>query len=152
MYRTEESSELAIFHKYYHALDCITIQCCFPKDRLSSIRSFDQMPLGALNQFLKHLDDEKILMENQLKDFELRIEQEAKAYYKVNNERRMYVSEISQTSVTQEAAKKQQPDPAHATREKPAFKGNYNGPAKRKTMTKRKGEMKKGNQPSNMKH
>ncbi|KAE8627309.1 hypothetical protein XENTR_v10006935 [Xenopus tropicalis] len=67
-----------------------------PTDRLSSIRSFDQMPLGALNQFLKHLDDEKILMENQLKDFELRIEQEAKAYYKVNNERRMYVSEISQ--------------------------------------------------------
>ncbi|OCT93093.1 coiled-coil domain-containing protein 169 isoform X1 [Xenopus laevis] len=123
-----------------------------PTDRLSSIRSLDQMPVGALNQFVKHLDDEKILLENQLKNFELRIEQEAKAYYKVNNERRMYISEIAQTSVTQEAAKKQQSDPAHATREKPAFKAKYNGPAKRRTMTKRRGEMTKGSHPSNMKH
>ncbi|XP_041440431.1 coiled-coil domain-containing protein 169 isoform X2 [Xenopus laevis] len=122
------------------------------EDRLSSIRSLDQMPVGALNQFVKHLDDEKILLENQLKNFELRIEQEAKAYYKVNNERRMYISEIAQTSVTQEAAKKQQSDPAHATREKPAFKAKYNGPAKRRTMTKRRGEMTKGSHPSNMKH
>ncbi|XP_073518653.1 coiled-coil domain-containing protein 169 isoform X6 [Phyllobates terribilis] len=67
-----------------------------PTDRLSSIRSYDQMQVGALNQYLKRLEEEKILMENQLKDFELRIEQEAKAYYKVNDERRMYVSEIAQ--------------------------------------------------------
>ncbi|XP_056417900.1 coiled-coil domain-containing protein 169 isoform X2 [Hyla sarda] len=67
-----------------------------PTDRLSSIRSYDQMPVGALNQYLKRLEEENILMENQLKDFELRIEQEAKAYYKVNDERRMYISEISQ--------------------------------------------------------
>ncbi|KAM4795140.1 coiled-coil domain-containing protein 169-like [Rhinophrynus dorsalis] len=89
-----------------------------PTDRLSSIRSYDQMPVGALSQYLKHLDEEKTGLMNQLKDFELRLAQETKAYYKVNDERRMYVSEISQTSVTLEAAKKQQIDPAHTTREK----------------------------------
>ncbi|XP_066438833.1 coiled-coil domain-containing protein 169 isoform X2 [Eleutherodactylus coqui] len=70
-----------------------------PTDRLSSIRSYDQMPVGALNQYLKHLEEEKNSMENQLKDFELRIEQESKAYYKVNDERRMYFTEIAQRCI-----------------------------------------------------
>ncbi|XP_075448212.1 coiled-coil domain-containing protein 169 isoform X2 [Ascaphus truei] len=96
-----------------------------PTDRLSSIRSYDQMPMGALNQFLKRLEEEKTILENQLKDFELRIEQETKAYYKVNDERRLYISEISQTSVAQEAAKKQQIDPAHTTREKQMLKSHF---------------------------
>ncbi|CAI9591865.1 unnamed protein product, partial [Staurois parvus] len=90
-----------------------------PTDRLSSIRSYDQMPEGALNQYLKRLEDEKSLIENQLKDFELRIEQEAKAYYKVIDERRIYASEISQTSVIQDAVKKQPADAVHVTRENP---------------------------------
>ncbi|XP_072254759.1 coiled-coil domain-containing protein 169 [Pyxicephalus adspersus] len=77
---------------------------------------------GALNQYLKRLEDEKTLIENQLKDFELRIEQEAKAYYKVNDERRMYVSEISQTSALQDAVRKQPNDAAHVTRENPGNK------------------------------
>ncbi|XP_073439326.1 coiled-coil domain-containing protein 169 isoform X1 [Dendrobates tinctorius] len=109
-----------------------------PTDRLSSIRSYDQMQVGALNQYLKRLEEEKILMENQLKDFELRIEQEAKAYYKVNDERRMYVSEIAQTSAAQEAARKQPSDPAHVTREKQAHKGVYNASTKQKTISKKK--------------
>ncbi|XP_073439327.1 coiled-coil domain-containing protein 169 isoform X2 [Dendrobates tinctorius] len=108
------------------------------RDRLSSIRSYDQMQVGALNQYLKRLEEEKILMENQLKDFELRIEQEAKAYYKVNDERRMYVSEIAQTSAAQEAARKQPSDPAHVTREKQAHKGVYNASTKQKTISKKK--------------
>ncbi|XP_073518649.1 coiled-coil domain-containing protein 169 isoform X3 [Phyllobates terribilis] len=126
-----------------------------PTDRLSSIRSYDQMQVGALNQYLKRLEEEKILMENQLKDFELRIEQEAKAYYKVNDERRMYVSEIAQvgklaksavyqilicltTSAAQEAARKQPSDPAHVTREKQAQKGVYNSSTKQKMASKKK--------------
>ncbi|KAM9319856.1 coiled-coil domain-containing protein 169-like [Gastrophryne carolinensis] len=90
-----------------------------PTDRLSSIRSYEQMPVAALNQYLRRLEEEKTLMENQLKDFELRIEQETKAYYKVNDERRMYISEIAQTSDAQDAVKKQSVDPVKATREKP---------------------------------
>ncbi|XP_077154325.1 coiled-coil domain-containing protein 169 isoform X2 [Ranitomeya variabilis] len=109
-----------------------------PTDRLSSIRSYDQMQVGALNQYLKRLEEEKIIMENQLKDFELRIEQEAKAYYKVNDERRMYVSEIAQISAAQEAARKQPSDPAHVTREKQAHKGVYNSSTKKKTVSKKK--------------
>ncbi|XP_075055103.1 coiled-coil domain-containing protein 169 [Mixophyes fleayi] len=118
-----------------------------PTDRLSSIRSYDDMSviplrscasclsvnncggntqpglIGSLNQYLKHLEDEKSLMDNQLKDFELRIEQEAKAYYKINDERRMYIAEIAQTSAARDSAKKQTIYPAHVTREKQEHKG-----------------------------
>ncbi|XP_053312332.1 coiled-coil domain-containing protein 169 [Spea bombifrons] len=109
-----------------------------PTDRLSSIRSYDQMPASTLNQYLKRLDEEKALLQNQLKEFELRLEQETKAYYKVNDERRMYISEISQTSVTQEAAKKPQPDPARATRDKQMLKGNFHSTSNNKAMGKKK--------------
>ncbi|XP_077340273.1 coiled-coil domain-containing protein 169 isoform X1 [Lithobates pipiens] len=114
-----------------------------PTDRLSSIRSYDQMPEGALNQYLKRLEDEKTLIENQLKDFELRIEQEAKAYYKVNDERRMYVSEISQTSVIQDAVKKQPADAVHVTRENPSNKVMYNASVNQRMSEKKKKPIKK---------
>ncbi|XP_018409494.1 PREDICTED: coiled-coil domain-containing protein 169-like [Nanorana parkeri] len=114
-----------------------------PTDRLSSIRSYDQMPEGALNQYLKRLEDEKTLIENQLKDFELRIEQEAKAYYKVNDERRMYISEISQTSVVQDAVKKQATDAVHATRENPGNKLMYKASVNQRMSEKKKKPIKK---------
>ncbi|XP_063807903.1 coiled-coil domain-containing protein 169 isoform X3 [Pseudophryne corroboree] len=122
-----------------------------PTDRLSAVRSFEQMSVaeklgwpaqqrwqklqedGSLNQYLKRLEDEKSLMDNQLKDFELRMEQEAKAYYKINDERRMYVAEIAQTSTAQDSAKKQAAYPAHVTREKQAHKGIYNTSTSKKT-------------------
>ncbi|XP_071990524.1 coiled-coil domain-containing protein 169 [Engystomops pustulosus] len=125
-----------------------------PTDRLFAIRSYDQMPVGALNQCLKHLEEEMIIMENQLKDFELRIEQEAKAYYKVNDERRMYVSEIAQISSAQEAAKKQTSDPTHVTREKHAHKGVYKATTKQNTTSKKKDPARKAakQSPPKMKH
>ncbi|XP_069826030.1 coiled-coil domain-containing protein 169 [Dendropsophus ebraccatus] len=119
-----------------------------PTDRLSSIRSYDQMPVGHLNQYLKRLEEEKLLMENQLKDFELRIEQEAKAYYKVNDERRLYISEIAQTSAAQDAARKQPSDPPHVTREKQAHKGLYNAASKQKTAIKKKTTAQKTTKPN----
>ncbi|NXD15417.1 CC169 protein, partial [Nothocercus nigrocapillus] len=67
-----------------------------PSDKLSSVRTFDQMPVGSLKQLLKQLEEEKKSLQNQLKDYGLRLEQEAKAYHKANDERRMYLSEISQ--------------------------------------------------------
>ncbi|NWS35687.1 CC169 protein, partial [Polioptila caerulea] len=67
-----------------------------PADKLSIIRTFDKMPVGSLKRILKQLEGEKRSLWNQLKDYELRLEQEAKAYYKVNDERRMYLSEILQ--------------------------------------------------------
>ncbi|NXQ45801.1 CC169 protein, partial [Catharus fuscescens] len=65
-----------------------------PADTLSTVRTFDKMPVGSLKKTLKQLEEEKKSLRNQLKDYELRLEQEAKAYHKVNDERRMYLSEI----------------------------------------------------------
>ncbi|NWW22817.1 CC169 protein, partial [Falcunculus frontatus] len=67
-----------------------------PADKLSIVRSFDKMPVGSLKEVLKHLEEEKKSLQNQLKDYELRLEQEAKAYHRANDERRMYLSEILQ--------------------------------------------------------
>uniref|UniRef100_A0A8C5TBS2 Uncharacterized protein n=1 Tax=Malurus cyaneus samueli TaxID=2593467 RepID=A0A8C5TBS2_9PASS len=54
------------------------------------------MEITSLKEVLKHLEEEKNSLQNQLKDYELRLEQEAKAYHKANGERRMYLSEILQ--------------------------------------------------------
>ncbi|NWV59677.1 CC169 protein, partial [Malurus elegans] len=67
-----------------------------PADKLSTIHTFDKMPVASLKEVLKHLEEEKNSLPNQLKDYELRLEQEAKAYHKANGERRMYLSEILQ--------------------------------------------------------
>ncbi|XP_053564418.1 coiled-coil domain-containing protein 169 isoform X2 [Bombina bombina] len=119
------------------------------EDRLASIRSFDHMPIGALNQFFKHLEEEKISLENQLKEFEHRIQQETKAYYKVNDERRIYVTEIAQTTAAQEAGKKQQIDPANATREKQVLNGLYTA-ANQKKGTKKKEPVKKSTKDNHL--
>ncbi|NXJ51200.1 CC169 protein, partial [Spizaetus tyrannus] len=66
------------------------------RNKLSIVRTFDQMPVGSLKEVLKQLEEEKKSLQNQLKDYELRLEQEAKAYHKANDERRMYLSEILQ--------------------------------------------------------
>ncbi|KAM6447589.1 coiled-coil domain-containing protein 169-like isoform 2-T2 [Liasis olivaceus] len=49
-----------------------------PTDKLASVRSFDQMHMDSLHQFLKKLEEEKKSLQNQLKEYELRLEQEAK--------------------------------------------------------------------------
>ncbi|NWV25324.1 CC169 protein, partial [Origma solitaria] len=67
-----------------------------PADKLSIVRTFDKMPVDSLKEVLKQLEEEKKSLQSQLKDYELRLEQEAKAYHKANDERRMYLSEILQ--------------------------------------------------------
>uniref|UniRef100_A0ACB8FH17 Uncharacterized protein n=1 Tax=Sphaerodactylus townsendi TaxID=933632 RepID=A0ACB8FH17_9SAUR len=76
-------------HKMQHV-------CDNPADRLASVRSFDQMHLDSLNQFLKQLEEDKKNLQNQLKEYTLRLEQEGKAYHKVNDECRAYLAVISQ--------------------------------------------------------
>nr|XP_009684774.1 PREDICTED: coiled-coil domain-containing protein 169 isoform X4 [Struthio camelus australis] len=48
------------------------------RNKLCSVRTFDRMPVGSLKQILKQLEEEKKSLQNQLKDYELRLEQEAK--------------------------------------------------------------------------
>nr|XP_020834383.1 coiled-coil domain-containing protein 169 [Phascolarctos cinereus] len=80
-----------------------------PSDRLSSIRVYERMPLNSLNQLLKQLEKEKRSLEYQVKEYELRLEQASKAFHKTNDERRAYLAEISQLTISQ-ASKKQPMD------------------------------------------
>ncbi|NXI33178.1 CC169 protein, partial [Sterrhoptilus dennistouni] len=67
-----------------------------PAENGNSCKTLFYLPLpqGSLKRVLKQLEEEKKSLQNQLKDYELRLEQEAKAYHKVNDERHMYFSEI----------------------------------------------------------
>ncbi|KAM9034476.1 coiled-coil domain-containing protein 169 [Sarcophilus harrisii] len=80
-----------------------------PSDRLSSIRAYERMPLNSLNQLLKQLEKEKRSLECQVKEYELKLEQASKAFHKTNDERRAYLAEVSQLTISQ-ASKKQPMD------------------------------------------
>ncbi|NXY20951.1 CC169 protein, partial [Atrichornis clamosus] len=72
----------------------VELICGNPADKLSIVHTLDKTPVGSLKEFLKQLEEEKKSLQSQLKDYEWRLEQEAKAYHKANDERRMYLSEI----------------------------------------------------------
>ncbi|XP_061154928.1 uncharacterized protein LOC133167876 isoform X7 [Syngnathus typhle] len=69
-----------------------------PVDRLTSIRSYDNMPPESLRHRLKLLTDEKSGLQSQLADCRVSIELESKAFHKTNDERRAYLSEIAKVS------------------------------------------------------
>nr|XP_055101205.1 coiled-coil domain-containing protein 169 isoform X2 [Symphalangus syndactylus] len=79
-------------------------------DRLSSIRVYEQMPVESLNTLLKQLEKEKRTLESQVKYYALQLQQESKAYQKINNERRTYLAEMSQGSGSHQVSKRQQMD------------------------------------------
>ncbi|KAL2770179.1 coiled-coil domain-containing protein 169 isoform c, partial [Daubentonia madagascariensis] len=64
----------------------------------------------SLNTLLKQLEKEKRSLENQVKDYAVRLEQESKAYHKTNNERHTYLAEMSQVSGSYQVSKRQQMD------------------------------------------
>ncbi|KAM6416331.1 coiled-coil domain-containing protein 169-like [Pluvialis apricaria] len=114
-----------------------------PADKLSTVCSFDQMPVGSLKEVLKHLEEEKKSLQNQLKDYELRLEQEAKAYHKANDERRMYLSEILETSATLKIVERQKPDVLTRKGENKILRGRYGVPGNTKMVNPQKGSIKK---------
>ncbi|XP_006037649.2 coiled-coil domain-containing protein 169 isoform X1 [Alligator sinensis] len=114
-----------------------------PTDRLSSIRFFDQMPVGSLNQFVKQLEKEKKNLQSQLKDYELRLEQEAKAYHKASDKRRIYIAEISQTSAILKVAERQKMDAVSSKRENQILRGRYNVQENKRILDPKKGPIKK---------
>ncbi|XP_012782419.2 coiled-coil domain-containing protein 169 isoform X1 [Ochotona princeps] len=79
-----------------------------PSDKLSSIRAYERMPVESLNTLLKQLEKQKRSLENQVKDYAFRLEQESKAYHRTNNERRTYLAEMSQASGSHQIPKRQQ--------------------------------------------
>ncbi|NWI24010.1 CC169 protein, partial [Sula dactylatra] len=114
-----------------------------PADKLSIVRTFDQMPVGTLKEVLKQLEEEKKSLQNQLKDYELRLEQEAKAYHKANDERRMYLSEILQTSATLKIVQRQKTDALTGKGENQILRGRYSVPGNPKMVNPQKGSIKK---------
>ncbi|NXK03877.1 CC169 protein, partial [Herpetotheres cachinnans] len=114
-----------------------------PADKLSIVRTFDQMPVGSLKEVLKQLEEEKKRLQNQLKDYELSLEQEAKAYHKANDERRMYLSEILQTSATLKAIERQKTDALTGKGENQVLRGRYSVPGNPKMVNPQKGSIKK---------
>nr|XP_020639500.1 coiled-coil domain-containing protein 169-like isoform X2 [Pogona vitticeps] len=99
--------------------------CGSPTDRLASIRSFDQMHVDSLNQFLKHLEEEKKSLQNQLKDYELRLEQEAKI------------------SGSLKSLEEQKMDGVEMKRENQRLRGKYNIPRNQRILDPKKGPIRK---------
>nr|XP_026646535.1 coiled-coil domain-containing protein 169 isoform X1 [Zonotrichia albicollis] len=99
-----------------------------PADKLSFVRTFDKMPVGSLKEVLKQLEEEKKILQNQLKDYELRLEQETKAYHKVNDERRLYLSEILQTSAKPKIFERKKPDALTGKGGKQILRGRHSVP------------------------
>ncbi|NXK76267.1 CC169 protein, partial [Amazona guildingii] len=121
----------------------IELICGNPAEKLSTVRTFDQMPVGSLKEVLKQLVQEKKSLQNQLKDNEVRLEQEAKAYHKANNERRMYLSEILQTSATLKIVERQKADALTGKGDKKILRGRYSVPGNLKMVNPQKGLIKK---------
>ncbi|XP_054830085.1 coiled-coil domain-containing protein 169 [Eublepharis macularius] len=117
--------------------------CGNPIGKLTSVRSFDQMHLDSLNQFLKQLEEEKNSLQSQLKDYALRLEQEVKAYHKVNDERRAYFAVISQISRSLKSSERQKMDTVQIKREDQIQRGRYNIPKNRRILDPKKGPIKK---------
>uniref|UniRef100_A0A8C3UUJ9 Uncharacterized protein n=1 Tax=Catharus ustulatus TaxID=91951 RepID=A0A8C3UUJ9_CATUS len=137
--------------KLYHQ---VTLFCLFV-DTLSTVRTFDKMPVGSLKKTLKQLEEEKKSLQNQLKDYELRLEQEAKAYHKVNDERRMYLSEILQTSAKLKIVERQKTDALTGKGEKHILRGRHSVPGNLKMVNPQKRSIKKTvgvNQLPQLKH
>ncbi|XP_061484396.1 coiled-coil domain-containing protein 169 isoform X1 [Rhineura floridana] len=114
-----------------------------PTDRLASVRSFDQMHVDSLNQFLKKLGEEKKSLQNQLKDYELRLEQEAKAYHKANDERHAYLAVISQISGSVKLSERQKMDAVEKKKENQRMRGRCNIPRNQRILDPKKGPIKK---------
>ncbi|XP_012415325.1 coiled-coil domain-containing protein 169 [Trichechus manatus latirostris] len=113
-----------------------------PSDRLSSIRVYEQMPVESLNTLLKQLEKEKRSLENQVKDYALRLEQESKAYHKTNNERRAYLAEMSQVTGSHQVSKRQQVDQLPSMKEN-LMKMGKSYSVNQKTVSAKKGPVKK---------
>ncbi|XP_068886431.1 coiled-coil domain-containing protein 169 [Aphelocoma coerulescens] len=126
-----------------------------PADKLFIVRTFDKMPVGSLKEVLKHLEEEKRSLQNQLKDYELRLEQEAKAYHKANDERRMYLSEILQISAKLKIVERQNQDALTGKGEKQILRGRHSVPGNPKMVNPQNRSIKKTvgvNQLPQLKH
>ncbi|XP_062051352.1 coiled-coil domain-containing protein 169 [Lepus europaeus] len=114
-----------------------------PSDRLSSIRAYERMPVESLNTLLKQLEKQKRSLENQIKDYALKLEQESKAYHRTNNELQIYLAEMSQASGSHQVSTRQQHmEQLPKMKENLVKMGRFN-PVHQKTVNAKRGPVKK---------
>ncbi|XP_037368790.1 coiled-coil domain-containing protein 169-like [Talpa occidentalis] len=100
-----------------------------PSDRLSSIRVYERMSVESLQTLLKQLDKEKRSLECQVKACALKLEKEAKAYKKIDDERRVYLHELYRLSSPYASPpKRQQMDRMQRMKDNVMKTGKYNPP------------------------
>nr|XP_019804916.1 coiled-coil domain-containing protein 169 [Tursiops truncatus] len=100
------------------------------------------MPVESLSTLLKQPAKEKRSLENQVKDYVLRLERESKAYHKINDERRIYLAKMSQVSGSHQVSKRQPMNQLHTMKENPVKTERYN-PANQKMVNAKRGPAKK---------
>eukprot|EP00069_Balaena_mysticetus_P002539 bmy_16245T0 len=123
---------------YKKSMDQIMLKLMFPvqpNQRLSSTRVYERMPVESLSTLLKQLAKEKRSLENQVKDYVLRLERESKAYHKINDERRIYLVKMSQASGSHQVSKRQPMNQLRRMKENPVKTERYS-PANQKMENK----------------
>ncbi|XP_016780668.1 coiled-coil domain-containing protein 169 isoform X3 [Pan troglodytes] len=123
--------------------------CIMPSGIQASPKFLLCHPFESLNTLLKQLEEEKRTLESQVKYYALKLEQESKAYQKINNERRTYLAEMSQGSGLHQVSKRQQMDQLPRMQENLVKTGRYN-PAKQKTVSAKRGPVKKITRPNHL--
>ncbi|XP_012582570.1 PREDICTED: coiled-coil domain-containing protein 169 [Condylura cristata] len=102
-----------------------------PADRLSSIRAYERMPAEALHTLLKQLEKEKRSLECQVKACALKLEQETKAYQRIDDERRVCLHELYQLSNSHSVSRRQQMDQMQRLKDNVMKTGKYNPPSQK---------------------
>nr|XP_006822285.1 PREDICTED: coiled-coil domain-containing protein 169-like [Saccoglossus kowalevskii] len=64
----------------------------------SQMKSYDELSEAALKKLIRRLDRDKLSLDSQMRDYEWRLDQESKAFHKANDERKNYLTEISQAA------------------------------------------------------
>ncbi|XP_035158366.3 coiled-coil domain-containing protein 169 isoform X2 [Callithrix jacchus] len=96
----------------------------------------------SLNTLLKQLEKEKRTLESQVKYYAFKLEQESKAYHRIDNKCRTYLAEVSQGSSLHQVSKRQQMDQLPRMQENSVKTGRYN-PANQKIVSAKRGPVKK---------
>ncbi|XP_036299378.1 coiled-coil domain-containing protein 169-like [Pipistrellus kuhlii] len=120
-----------------------------PSDIQGTIQVYKQLPMKYLMTLLRKLIQEKSRLENQVKYYLFKVEQESRACKKIKDERQKLLDELFQAFRLFEILKKQRKDEFLRMREIPVEMGRYNK-AIQKIGNAKKGSEKKSGKSSHL--
>nr|KAF6360045.1 hypothetical protein mMyoMyo1_011003 [Myotis myotis] len=97
-----------------------------PSDIQGTIEVYMELSTRYLVKLLRKLLQEKRRLENQVKYYSVKAEQEERAYKKVKDERQKYLNSLFQVSHLHEIPRRQHMDEFHRRKEIPVEIGRYN--------------------------